>query len=574
MRRILQIRHMNHIMLTTRIDRIASYIGVSDEILLQKHSLYPYFIKFLPVERRNHLKEALLHGVHFNVLLLVGLHSTYWKPRLSLCPECVESDILEFGEPYFHRTHQLPGSLVCHKHNVFLVYECDTCKEEIRPEKANDSKITPTYCSCGHLYLATKNSCFNLLSIAKENYYLLNTDHAFSVADIKTKLLEHAKLKGYCPPHVQSFHFDKLIEDILGEMEPETIRLLNSTTNMGRGNWIKAVFWTDRSAKFPLHYILVMLYFSKTIKEFFAVEALINPFGSGPWPCLNVTCPHNNEFVIKDFIYDRPKNRGKPLGVFKCSVCDFTYTLEGPLMDSSTLPIKPRSIRKTGFLWDSKFEKLLDQDIINFKAIAKELNVGPAIIKLRITENWGGLDIFKSKKVNYKQLHREGLLSFLQENPGAKRGTIKVLMPGLSRWLTMNDRVWFDEILSKTRIPTLDERRSKLMKIISGNPSMRRMEIRELNASNYEWLLTNDFEWANEVLPGFPRITQSRGFVEQGRSGLFHSVLERRREKFLRVKDENPQLNLTQLAKVDNNYFWLKKHDPDWLRENISMKMK
>jgi len=37
-----------------------------------------------------------------------------------LCPECVEEDYLTVGTPYIHRSHQIPGVLVCYKH-------CEPC---------------------------------------------------------------------------------------------------------------------------------------------------------------------------------------------------------------------------------------------------------------------------------------------------------------------------------------------------------------------------------------------------------------------------------------------------------------
>ena len=39
---------------------------------------------------------------------------------ISLCPLCVSEDTDQYGEPYLHRSHQLPGICVCPKHHIRL----------------------------------------------------------------------------------------------------------------------------------------------------------------------------------------------------------------------------------------------------------------------------------------------------------------------------------------------------------------------------------------------------------------------------------------------------------------------
>ncbi len=44
-----------------------------------------------------------------------------------LCPKCVEDDFLTVGTPYIHRSHQIPGVLVCWKHGNLLLNQCSFC---------------------------------------------------------------------------------------------------------------------------------------------------------------------------------------------------------------------------------------------------------------------------------------------------------------------------------------------------------------------------------------------------------------------------------------------------------------
>ncbi len=42
------------------------------------------------------------------------------KKFLKFCPACIEEDTQKYGEPYWHRMHQVPGVLVCTIHSAIL----------------------------------------------------------------------------------------------------------------------------------------------------------------------------------------------------------------------------------------------------------------------------------------------------------------------------------------------------------------------------------------------------------------------------------------------------------------------
>jgi hypothetical protein len=49
-----------------------------------------------------------------------------YRPRLRWCPECADADLHTVGERYWHLSHQLPCSLVCAQHGVWLESEPHT----------------------------------------------------------------------------------------------------------------------------------------------------------------------------------------------------------------------------------------------------------------------------------------------------------------------------------------------------------------------------------------------------------------------------------------------------------------
>lgn len=66
---------------------------------------------------------------------------------LRICPICIETDFQEFGRPYFHRSHQLLGTHVCHLHGVNLLMKCPGCGLSVRTH--TELPLVPSHCRCG-----------------------------------------------------------------------------------------------------------------------------------------------------------------------------------------------------------------------------------------------------------------------------------------------------------------------------------------------------------------------------------------------------------------------------------------
>src|ERR1035441_1541168 len=98
--------------------------------LLQKNTLFPYYVYFDTEEQYQSALSALKSDRGSAVFLSLGLaayrNDSYAKfPRY--CEQCVESDWRDPGVAYFHRAHQLPGVAVCHLHATVLIDGCKIC---------------------------------------------------------------------------------------------------------------------------------------------------------------------------------------------------------------------------------------------------------------------------------------------------------------------------------------------------------------------------------------------------------------------------------------------------------------
>lgn len=95
---------------------------MSMEDVILKHTMFPYYGRFLNKERRNQAFQALvkMQGNYHN-LLPMQKSKDGKKRHLRYCPICVKEDREQFGETYWHRIHQMIGIEVCPKHGCHLV---------------------------------------------------------------------------------------------------------------------------------------------------------------------------------------------------------------------------------------------------------------------------------------------------------------------------------------------------------------------------------------------------------------------------------------------------------------------
>ena len=87
------------------------------EQLVQRHTMFSSYGRFLPLERKQEAYEALLrmHG-NFNNLLSIPKNQRGTGRFLRYCPICAREDREQHGETYWHRIHQIEGIQICRRH--------------------------------------------------------------------------------------------------------------------------------------------------------------------------------------------------------------------------------------------------------------------------------------------------------------------------------------------------------------------------------------------------------------------------------------------------------------------------
>lgn len=550
-----------HVIWKTGLRQLAEYLGKDITEILDKHSFFPYFDKFCLKEKKQRLKDTLCNG-QGNVPRLLGIQK-YSGSLLFLCPECACEDVRQFGEPYWHRSHQLPGSFVCYKHNIRLVNECSVCKEQLK-SKPFEWSAAPTFCKNGHYLLnPVPNESKRLLCIARENDYLLNLQRNISLEEIKEKINKFARLEGYLNIGSSVVNYKKLYQDLQNEFPKNILFEIDDQIKEEKEDlWLRKVFWkTKNCSRYPPNYIILIIYLKESIQNFLGDDAELRPFGVGPWPCKNTICTQYDKEIIADTYITKPSRH--IIGTFKCPECGFSYTRHTSNINffASEENMKVQTIKETGHLWNDKFEGLLQKEgAIYIKSIAKELNVGPGFINTRLRNRITQLEGFtKSRQTDTKKLHRNKILRIVDMQPGITRTEVIRKARAAYNWLRENDNVWINEVLPEDAPTTIEQRRYKMSTIVSDNPGLSRNELKKIDITTYEWLIQNDYDWIKTILPA---IRSERVFQK----GIKPEV---RREAYLQLRQKYPEYSKTDIINLDpNNYQWLRLNDRQWLSEH------
>ncbi len=93
---------------------------MSIEQVIERHTMFPYYARFLPRDRRRQALMLMTQGDERYHNLLYLTKSKRLDRYLRYCPICALEDRKQYGETYWHRSHQMTGVDICPKHHCFL----------------------------------------------------------------------------------------------------------------------------------------------------------------------------------------------------------------------------------------------------------------------------------------------------------------------------------------------------------------------------------------------------------------------------------------------------------------------
>ena len=200
----------------------------AQEVALQ-HTLLPFLMRFQPADRKTAILEAFLSGEDMRPRYLRATRDI--KPRsMRYCPICVREDTQTYGEPYWHREHQIGLMPLCPRHRCrlrdkpipntrplgaqYLPLDGQDWAEPDYGALEYETALTGTlYAYLTMLYDLSPNREADNLARATENAGLLSEDsirkQAFNTEKLYAALVDkygHELVKHYFGDHITKAH--------------------------------------------------------------------------------------------------------------------------------------------------------------------------------------------------------------------------------------------------------------------------------------------------------------------------------------------------------------------------------
>ena len=113
--------------MNNRILKFAESIGANPAELFLKTTLYPLISMMVSKQKQIHIINYVLRDSHKYASIITPIQSEI--KELYICPCCVEEERNAYGFSWYHRAHNFPGIIACHKHRVPLKKYTGSCKD-------------------------------------------------------------------------------------------------------------------------------------------------------------------------------------------------------------------------------------------------------------------------------------------------------------------------------------------------------------------------------------------------------------------------------------------------------------
>lgn len=498
--------------------------------LIDEHTLLPFYAPFLDkarVERLRREMEGVGGGAVHKIASITP--STIRPPSyLRFCPLCIENDRQEYRECYWHRLHQVPGVLVCHRHKSFLENSEVRARNRVNASEYVSAEQAKLRADIRPLDMADpSHQC--LLFIAQSAEWLLNqrglvpgydalhiyymesltsAGLAYDARFVRAAELPKAIRCAYPKTMLASIQCDfddekeyswpfRLVKELrlrkanhplrhllliglLGQTPQSFLRTLEVFE--GESDFILPKFIRtdepppDRKAHKALSCQDPAPAAKRRTARLLKAFGLGNyPFGTGPWPCMNVTCQFYRQPVITDCHIARHWDvKPNIVGFFRCE-CGFTYRRNWS-NNSTADQFRFDSIKTYGETWKERLRELWSDLTLSIHKMVPLLGVAHNTVKLQavmlglefprkgpgskiaradISRDWRKqaptrIKHSPSARSTPVDSYRRALLRAIKKHPSATRTRLgKQLASQAYRWLSIHDKVWLEAHLPR-----------------------------------------------------------------------------------------------------------------------------
>ncbi|WP_163528059.1 TnsD family Tn7-like transposition protein [Halobacillus ihumii] len=425
-------------------EQVQHFRGPTINEWIQEHTFFHYYTEFAKKQVKEQVYNAMATGNKPGAIhMMTGMMaSNISEPSyFRFCPHCVGKDIECYGETFWHLSHQLPGVLVCLKHETLLQ---DSNVPFRGPNK--HKYIAATKENCGS---TVNTSVFNnqtmshLKQIAKDSIQLAKTDFSFNWQGIQQAYHYLLQKHGYATVKgtVDQRELAEQFKHYYGE---ELLKALQSAVDADHPScWLKAITRKHRKAFHPIRHLLLIHFFGETVSTFYQYASRVyQPFGEAPYPCLNAAASHYLKPVISNVKITICTDTRRPVGTFTCS-CGFCYSRRGPDQADQNR-YKIGRIKQFGSVWKEKLHRLVHVEKLSYYAVAKQLKVDIGTVKKYANQRSRHDPIKIVDSSSLLPEKRAKWLRLQQQYSTLSITELRKVDQALYTWLYRHDQQWLD----------------------------------------------------------------------------------------------------------------------------------
>jgi hypothetical protein len=424
--------------------------------------MFPYFAPFLSQSRKDTFLEYMLEKdiSQENAFFSLGTGKLRQPKSLYLrfCENCWREDIQNWGEPYWHRLHQLPGVFMCHRHgeplrsSPVLIAQANLNFYTASVDMIEKSDV------CGSF---RGNTAEKLMLLSQNSQWLLENGHKlesyeqiYPYYDLWLRSTGCASMNG----SVRHNKIYEMVNDMYGE---EFLKMVEAHDKDETSTWEKRILFCPSKLQHPMYHIILQIFLAGSVEAFLNGDCKKpQPYGENPWPCRNPICPHNLEDVIEKI--DIRCEHGWYRALFQCPHCGFTYRRKQPVSKEKQYT-GPVYIASYGHLWQQKlYEYMVNQglsarrtcellqcDMYTVQKYAVQLGyMKPEDATSYVKKHVPKLPQDEKPVLSEREelaMWRQSWEQLVADNPGANRSLLITLAPSCYIWLRKNDLAWFEK---------------------------------------------------------------------------------------------------------------------------------
>ncbi|ETT74138.1 hypothetical protein C173_10071 [Paenibacillus sp. FSL R7-277] len=209
--------------------------------------------------------------------------------------------------------------------------------------------------------------------------------------------------------------------------------------------WLHKLLRKPRVTCHPLRHLLLLYFLGETFENMYYEISVGNPvyepFGTGPWPCLNKAASHYKDSIIQICEVTRDSKTRQPVGTFSCS-CGFVYSRKGPdqVLDDR---YKIGRVKNFGEEWDRKLRIIAQQDI-SIREMARTLGCDSKTVISNLANKEISAEIIIELDQE-KMINRERWAELKRDNRQSSVTELRKIDQALYIWLYRHDNKWLFE---------------------------------------------------------------------------------------------------------------------------------